>query len=592
MYRNTLLAFIIILTAGCIYTSKDTEAPIYSIEKSIEHTNHLADLYTVKYFEQFPEIATYHAIYNAQHDKLTDNTLESIKKWHNFEDSLLHELIKIDNKQLIGKQEWVTYGFLKEILEASIQLRVCRTELWQVNHLTSWFTQYIQLAQSQPIGNDTLREKALNRWSQLPRFLEIEKENLKEGIKLGYTAPRNIVLLMVEQIDELLALPINESPFFSPAQRDTNQTFQNEWKTLVADSLIPAIKNYNRFLKGEYLDKARTTISVSALPGGSKCYEAFFRFQTSTSQQADDIFEIASFYVKLNEAKIQIIGEKLFYTSDFPTLKEYIRNKPMKSFNSKEELLAFINQTVLKAKMKVPDYFNILPKSELIIKQVPEHNEKYGTAYYQPPSGNSKQPAVFYVNVHQLIKGLKGQIESTVFHETYPGHHMQLAVASELPEAHIITKLFLNNGFNEGWANYATILAEEIGLFSSDLARLYFINKQSKMMVLDAGIHAKGWPREYAIDYLMENTSMSKELVSTYVDRVIAWPGQFSTYDAGTVEILELRERAKIILGDHFDIREFHDQVIGSGSITLGMLRQKIDRWIALKKEAEAEETY
>jgi len=397
MHKFWLIMLAVVLITACNYTSKETKKANFSLKKSIKLTNQLADLYVDNYFEQFPENATYHTIAIAKHDKLTDNSLESVKKWRSFEDSLLLELKKIDDRKLIGKQEWVTYGFLKETLEASIELRICRTELWQINHLSSWLLQYTQLLQSQPIGNDTLREQAIKRWSGLPYFLETEIENLKEGIKLGYTSPKRIVLLMIEQLDELLALPLEKSPFYSPALRDTNKAFQDNWKKLVETSLIPAIKNYNDFLKKEYLKQARSTISISALPGGKKSYQAFYRYFTSIKVEPDDVYDIAQFYVKLNKAKVQMIGEQLFNTSDYPVLREYIKNNPEEGFKSEQELLSYINETVKKARKKVPGYFNLLPKSELLIKPTPKVLEKLGLTYYQPATVNGEQTATFFI---------------------------------------------------------------------------------------------------------------------------------------------------------------------------------------------------
>lgn len=587
MYKLLLILLVVALISACNVSTKETNNFDYSPEQSIEFTNQLADLYVNRYFKQFPEAATAEGIVSARHDKLTDNSIESIRKWQKFEDSLLIELKKINENQLIDKKEWVTYGFLKEILEVSIELRICRIELWNVNHLSNWLTQYTELAQVQPVGNDTLRKKAIKRWSQLPNFIETEIKNLKLGIELGYTSPKVIVSLTIKQLDDMLALPMKNSPLYNPALRDTNKVFQADWEKLHTNSLIPSLKKYTDFLKNEYLNKARTTISISSLPGGKKNYKAFYRYFTSLKVEPDDVYNIATFYVKLNNAKVKMLGEKLFNTSDIAKLIEYIKSRPQKGFGTEQELLGYIDTTITKTKKKLPDYFNLLPKSKLLIKPVPKNREQYGSTFYRVASMDNKQTATFFIKTSQPEKISKGYLETTIFHETYPGHHIQLGIAKELPKAHIITQFFSNTSFVEGWANYATLLAEEMGLFSSDIASVYFIAKHSKMMVVDAGIHTKGWTREYAINYLLENTDYSKKSATVSVDRIIAWPGQFSTYDTGSAEILELRERAKITLADKFDIKEFHDQVLGSGSITLGMLRQKIDRWIIAKSKKQ-----
>src|SRR6266511_3967151 len=231
----------------------------------------LADAHSAAYFDQHPESMTYYGIPGARHDRLRDNSLVGVERWQAQEDASLAALRKIDHTRLAGRPEWVTYGTLRETLEASVAGRVCRTELWDVNQTAyGWPSWLADLGRVQPIGTEELRAQALARWRALPRFVDNEIGKLREGIRRGYTAPKGNVRLVIGQVDALLSTSATESPFYGPASRDSTPSFQTELEAIVTISINPALKRYRDFLEREYLPRARDVIGVSANPNGGE----------------------------------------------------------------------------------------------------------------------------------------------------------------------------------------------------------------------------------------------------------------------------------------------------------------------------------
>jgi uncharacterized protein (DUF885 family) len=580
----------VLLLGGCsgsppAETPRPAPTPALS---AADRVKALADEYMAAYFQAFPEDATFFSIPGQRHDRLRDNSLAGVRVWQAAEDSLLDRLQGIDADSLGGTPAWVTYGFLREALESSRGLRVCRNELWPVNQMTGWQTSLPILASAQPVGTEDLRRQALARWSQAPRYLDNEIADLREGMRLGYTTPKHNVELVIDQLDGLLALPVAESPFFSPAQRDGDPAFRKAWTEMLETGVYPAARRYREFLKTEYLPAAREAIAVSANPDGAACYQASLRFYTTLDRSPQEVFEEGQRDIAEHEARTRELGQKLFGTSDVPQIYERLRADPGSGFHSREELLACSKDAIERVKRVLPQWFGLLPKADVKIEVQPAFQEASSFSQYIPAAEDGSRPGTFYIDLYKAEEKKRGVAERVAFHETWPGHHLQMALAQELTHAHPITRILGNSGFAEGWGRYSEDLADEMGLYPSDLDRLWVALSAETGMVVDPGIHAMGWTRQQAIDFtLAKQPDLVPEIVPSYVDRIAVLPGQIVTYGVGEREILSLREQAKHALGDRFDIREFHDRVLENGSITLGMLHQKIERWLAEKAKAQ-----
>lgn len=538
----------------------------------------LADAYYERVLETFPEWAYYADIQINMHDGITSNVLSEISQWEEFEDSLYIELSKINLTQILKKKNKITYWRLKEELESSVEMRICKRNLWDVNHMGGWQSIWISIAEFQPVGSEKLRAQAFKRWNKFPSFIETEIDNLKFGLSKGYSMPKEIVELVINQIQVLQDFQIENSPFMSPAKRDNNQKFQALWKKLVSDSILPAILSYQNFLKVEYLDAAREDISILALPNGSDCYQACIRAITTTNKTGYEIFELGQKIVAENKSKISQLGMELYQTRDFSEIIKLINKDSSNYFNTSDEILKVNSQLLSKAKEESGNWFAVLPSTKVTIKPYKPHEA--GIGGYERAKGD--KPAYFRINLNNPKQQKRGSNETLVFHETYPGHHLQIGIEKDIAGLHPISKLIGFVSYAEGWARYSEQLAEEMGLYESKSALISRRAWPSRGMVVDPGLHLMDWTKEEAISFMMESGLNKEDALSLY-HRIIIWPAQLTAYDVGGEEIKALRKLAEEKLGDNFDIKEFHSKILENGSIPLNALRTSINEWIDIK---------
>jgi uncharacterized protein (DUF885 family) len=538
----------------------------------------LADTYYTRFFEAYPEYAYFVDIPIDRHDGVTSNKLVDIKKWEGFEDRLYIELIKIDELDLVEKKDKITYWLLKEELERSKAMRICNRNLWDVVHIYGWQDYWIRIAEFQPVGSEELRQQALVRWKKLPLYIETEIGNLEKGISQGYSMPKEIVILVIDQLQILLDYNIEDSPFMSPALRDGDQIFYIQWEKLISDKIFPAILDYQNYLKNEYMQAARDDISLLALPSGSECYQAYIRNYTTTNKTGDEIFESGKQIVSANKIKVAEVGAKLYQTKEFTKIINRLNEDSSDYFETSEEILETNNKLLAKGKKESPKWFATLPSTEVTIKPYEPHESGRGS--YEPAIGD--KPAYVRVNLNNPEQEKKGGNERFIYHEAYPGHHLQGGIAKDIEGLHPISKLTFFGSYIEGWARYSEQLAEEMGLYQFKSALIERRAWPARGMVVDTGLHLKGWTKKQAMDYIMEAGRSEATALSIY-HRVIIWPAQLTSYDVGGEEIKAFRKLARERLGDKFDIREFHSKILENGSIPLGALRTTIEKWVETK---------
>ncbi|MBL8268912.1 DUF885 domain-containing protein [Steroidobacter sp.] len=570
------------LWAGVANTAEQPTPPTNAIAARVTA---LADSYVAEYAKTFPEAATFSGMTLEHHDGLTDNSLAALKRWEAQEDSWAKELAKIDSAQLFGKPEWVALGFLREAVEASRQLRVCRYELWPVNQMAGWPYTTTQLAAIQPVGSEQARKEALARWGKLPRYLNNELDNLREGLRTGYSTPKANVQLVIEQIDQMLAKPVEQWPMFDPATRDESPEFKKAWAELLSKQIKPVVERYNQFLKTEYLAKAREAIAVTANKNGEQCYQASFRNYTTLDRPAKETFELGRREVERNLATALEIGKKDLQANDLPTLLQRLKQDPTNHFTSRDELLKYAQSAVSRAKGHMSKWFARVPKAEVVVEPYPDFLEKGASDSYWPAAEDGSRSAMYRITLYSYAETTRANAEITAFHEAYPGHHLQIALAVERPAAHPITRLVGNSGFVEGWARYAEGLAEEMGLYTSKYALANRRLWPARGMMIDPGIHRLGWTREQTMKFATESGRFDAETVKSLVDRVAILPGQLTAYDTGALEFFALRKQAQETLGSRFDIRELHTVLLENGSVTLPMLREHVTHWLKSKSQ-------
>ena len=546
----------------------------------------LADAYVSGYFDRNPDQGTYFGVPGRRHDQLPDNSMAAQKAWEAREDAWLAEAQAIDASAIQAPPLRATYAITREALESSIGTRVCRSELWNVSQMTGWHVSFGYLVTIQPVGTEEARKAALARWSALPKYLDLEIDNLREGMRLKYTAPKLNVRIVIDQINSLLSAT-TESPFLSPAVRDQDAAFGQVYRTLFQTRLLEAFRKYRDFLQNEYLPAAREDIAIAANPNGADCYNASVRAFSSLPAQARSVHETGLSEVEKLTAEMREIAERSFHTTDVPGLMQRLRSDRQFMFKGREELIAYSQNALSRAKAAMPQWFGRLPKADVRIEPYPKYREKNGANEYNPPAEDGSRPGLFYINGYQADRKSKAPAESTAFHETIPGHHLQISLALEQKDFHPIGRYIFNSGFAEGWALYAERLADEMMLYSSDLDRLGMLSSQAfraSRLVVDTGIHTMGWTRQQAIDYMMAHTAEAGEDISADVDRYIVWPGQATAYMLGMLEIRSARGQAEQVMGARFDIKAFHDRVLEDGAVPITFLSSKIKSWAMMPR--------
>ena len=560
---------IIVLCTAC---AEPTPAP-----NAIEQ---LADEYLAAWMEQDPTMGTYYDLPGARHDRLPDNALTALAAWDAKEDAWLARLEGIAPPQDIGSRDWVTYGLLKEQLEGSITLRVCRDELWQASTTTSWHSSLPFVFDVQPLDSPEHREQALTRLSAVATYIDTEISNLRLGLELGYSAPRVTVEAVPEQIRSMIN---DESIFLSPARRSDDHTFAAAVTAIYLEQIAPALERYAQFIETEYVPQARETLAVSANPNGEACYPARVRHFVTKAVPAEVIHDVGLAQVAKIRAEMRGVLDAHFGGGDISEFLRHINDDPAFTFDSEEAVLQYSVDGLVAAKAVMAQAFGALPKADVLVRPYPDFAAS-GSGEYHSSSEDGTRPGIFYIAVVDPTGRSRANQLATLHHETYPGHHLQGAIALELGDSvHALARYLWNSGYAEGWALYAERLADELGLYPTPLDKMGLYSDQiarASRLVIDSGLHTLGWSRQQAVDYMMANSGWAPVDIENEINRYISWPGQATAYMLGMLEIRRLRTMAEQMLGERFDLKRFHDRVVGMGSITLPMLEQSIETWI------------
>lgn len=569
-----------VLLYGCSSENKVAHPDSNPRATAAEKVDQLADVFLAESLRHHPEHAYFLGLELDRHDGFSDNSQSGIAAWQKIEDELYRQLSRIGEEQVRGERQWVTRGILLEALESSIEQRVCRVELWNVNQLSGLHLSLGQLAQVQPLGTEELERQALARWQRVAQYIDGEAINLRQGLQKGYSAPGTVVKHVIKQLDGLLAIPFEQSPLYVLIERSGTAGYREKMDALLKNRLLSALEQYRDYLVVNYLPAARNDLSVSANPNGTECYRALLRTHTTLKRTPQQVYELGEEVVSRRTQKVIALGREYFGAESFSATVAHVDGMESGRFSSKEEVLEFSKQAVARAANEVPKWFSRLPDAPVTISPFPEYLEGTGGgAHYEGP-GEGKPEGTYWIPLYKPQQQRRGRAEVTGFHETYPGHHLQVAIAQELEPAHPAIGLVFNSGFVEGWGRYAEELAEEMGLYSTRAALIFRRTWPARGMVVDPGVHAFGWTRQQAIDYIEASGNFSGEVAEAMVDRIAIMPGQLTSYDSGGLEILALRNMAESELGASFDIKEFHDRILENGSVTLPMLRSHILHWI------------
>ncbi|MFQ6003918.1 MAG: DUF885 family protein [Woeseia sp.] len=564
--------------AGCGEMKQDVDR----VADAAALVNDIASDFVDAYYAQFPEEVYEVGYPDSPMHRFGDRSTGSIAAWQARVDGWLDRLRNVDVSVVKGTPAEVTYKFARERMEAISARRVCRMNWWNISPTwTGWQSQLVATLAVQPIETAGERAHALARLTDVARYLGTEIEILREGTENGYLAANSNVAAVTRQTDALIASPTEESPFFDPASRSDDAGFADRYRQVLEDVVQPALKRYRDFLADEY--RGRDEVGVSANPNGQECYRASVRYHSSLQIPPEDIHRMGLSEMSRIQAEMHRIAKESFGTEDLKGLLQTLRTDPQYTFESEEAVLEYARAAVARGKAEVGNWFGYVPDAPMVVKPSPAYEQDSGGGFYSAGSADGTRPGIYQVGTYNPRGISRAGTEATAFHESYPGHHMQMAVALFNEDLHPILRFMYVSGTAEGWALYTERLADEMGLYSSDLDRLGMLSNEAfraARLVVDPGLHVMGWTREQAIEYMLEHTAEGYDSIASEVDRYIAVPGQATSYLLGSLEIQRLRRMAEERLGEAFDIRAFHDKVIANGNVSLPMLDVAINDWV------------
>ncbi|WP_286263510.1 DUF885 domain-containing protein [Thalassotalea atypica] len=433
------------------------------------------------------------------------------------------------------------------------------------------------------------------RLNQIPRYFAQQQTWMEKGIQEGRTQPQVVLEGFEDSIAAFIKEDITQSVYFTPfksmpsyiPQRKQEALIQ-EAKLAIADKVIPSYKRYYEFFIKRYKPNARQNIAATSLPNGNSYYENRVAHYSTLNLTSDEIHRIGLAEVKRIRAEMEAIIDKLEFEGTFADFVEFLRTDPQFYATTPENLLKEASFIAKKMDAKLPSLFKTLPRTPYGVIEVPANiAPKYTTGRYSGPSRDD-QPGNYWVNTYRLDRRPLYVLEALTLHEAVPGHHLQGSIAREMKDVPKFRNRTYISAFGEGWGLYSEYLGVEAGFYQdpySDFGRLTYEMWRACRLVVDTGMHAKGWSRERAMNYLASNTALSLHNVKTEIDRYISWPAQALSYKLGELAIKRLRQEAESALAEKFDIREFHDRILENGSMPLSMLEQVIRDYIKAKQK-------
>ncbi|WP_043536608.1 DUF885 domain-containing protein [Saccharomonospora cyanea] len=433
------------------------------------------------------------------------------------------------------------------------------------------------------VGTSEQGRAQLDRLAAVPAYLEQVAERHRAGVAAGRTPVAHLVRAAAEHLDRYLAAP-DDDPLLRQKAPDTE--FASRRERLLTDVVRPAFAAYRDVLRSELLEHGRPEErpGVCHLPGGDATYAALARVHTTTERDPDELHSTGLDCIERLAEEYAVLGHRVFGTGDLGEIFSRLRTDPALRWGNADELLDTARAAITRAEREAPNWFGRIPPQPWVVEPVPAAEAPgAAAAYYLQPSVDGSRPGTYFANTYQVTERFRHTSEVTAFHEVIPGHHFQLSTALSLTELPLLRRISDFNAYTEGWGLYTERLADEMGLYSDDVARLGMLSMDSvraSRLVVDTGLHAKGWSRQQAIDFMERNTPMARVEVVAEVDRYIAYPGQALSYMVGRLEIQRLRAEAERTLGEWFDIQGFHDLVLGGGALPMTVLEDVVRTWV------------
>ncbi len=545
--------------------------------------------------KDYPEFATFlgDPRYN---DRWTDYSAAAIEARDAADREVLKKLARIPRDKL-PPAEQVNYDLFKHRYEINVAYQRFHMEQLPVGPIGfDGFGSAATLANLQPFANAADYDQWTRRLQSYGTLVDQSIALMRAGMASKRMPPREPMTRLSKQLggfvtekpeDHLFYGPLKKLPAGLPAA--DGERVRAQAAAAIRDVVNPAWKRFNEFYEKEYLPACRASIAAEDFPDGVAFYALRVRDMTTTDLTPDQIHDIGLSEVARIRAEMEKVREQVKFKGDLAAFFKFLRSDKQFYFKTGEELLAAYRALAKKIDPQLVKLFGRIPRTPYGVEPVPDiEAPNTTTAYYRSPAEDGSRAGYFYANLYKPETRPKWEMEALTVHEAVPGHHFQIALAQELGELPKFRRLGGYTAFVEGWGLYSESLGEEIGLYQdpySKFGQLTYEMWRAVRLVVDTGIHHKGWTRQQAIDFFKANAAKTDNDIAVEVDRYISWPGQALAYKIGELKIKELRARAKSALGDKFDVRRFHDVVLGNGALPLDVLEANVDRWIAQERD-------
>ncbi len=539
----------------------------------------------MRYADRFGDFIT--DGYFANERSAAEANLESLKAINrdrlNATDKIAYDVFKQNQMDALK-------GLSKEIMDLTV--------VRPLNHFFGFHTFYPTFASGQgaaPFKTVQDYDNNLKRHKEFIVLMDRSIDRFRQGMASGVFETKMTITNVVDQLNTQLAQKTEESPYYGPVLKfpegfsDADKArLTSEYRDIIENGLYPANARLRDFLRDSYLPLAREQVGLSAMKGGEGLYQYMIEQTTTLPLKADDIHNLGLSEVARIKSGMEAVRKEVGFKGTLPEFFEHLRTDPKFKLNSRDALTQGYYDIGKIVDAKISTQFKYLPKAPLEIKPYEEFREKYEAGgSYQQGTPDGSRPGTFYFNAYDLPSRTTSGMTTLYLHEGAPGHHFQISIAQENEKLPAFMRFGGNTAYVEGWALYSETLGYDMGLFKDPYQRFGTLSDEmlrAMRLVVDTGIHSKGWTREQAIEYMLANSDMGKTDATAEVERYIAIPSQALAYKIGALTIMRLKDKAKKELGKKFDVREFHNQVLNTGALPLTVLEKKIDDWIAASK--------
>jgi len=540
--------------------------------------------------DEYPELATYTGDPGRNH-RWTDHSLEAYER-RNREMEVPARVLATIDRAALGAADQVHYDLFRRNALESLEGRRFKGEYMPVTQMGGVQQNVAQYLMLMPYFQRADFENAIARMEAVPRLVDHTIALLEKGVETGITPPRVTLRDVPEQVRNQIVDDPAASPMLRPFQSmppaiepPVAETLRAAAARAYTAAVAPAYRRLLEYLETRYLPRTRETIAARDLPDGEAWYAFSIRQMTTTRLGAEEIHQIGLAEVKRIRAEMDAVMAGTGFDGTFQQFVGFLRTDDRFFFDRAEDLLVAYRDICKRVDPELPKLFATLPRLPYGVVPVPSYAEKsQTTAYYEPGSPAAGRPGRFFANTYDLRARPRWEMEALALHEAVPGHHLQIALAQELPEMPDFRRHGFYTAYIEGWGLYAESLGTEMGFYQDPYAKfgqLTYEMWRAIRLVVDTGMHALGWTRQRAIDFFTENAGKAEHDIVVEVDRYIVWPAQALAYKIGELEIKELRARASAVLGARFDLRLFHDEVLGAGALPLDVLASRVDAWVA-----------